>query len=116
MPAFTAAFHPATDLTWQPVGPGIRRSLLAANQELMLVKVEYEAGAAATLQQHPQSRISYVESGEFAVTVGDETRILHAGDSFYVAPDVPHGVSARQAGALLNSFSPPPAEFLPPAK
>lgn len=116
MPTFTAAFHPATDLTWQPVTPGVRRSLLAANQVLMLVIVQYEAGAAVALQEHPQSRISYVESGEFAVTVGDETRILHVGDSFYVAPDVPHGVAARQAGTLLNSFSPPPAEFLPPTK
>ncbi|WP_223650778.1 cupin domain-containing protein [Hymenobacter psoromatis] len=116
MPAFTTAFHPATDLTWQPAGPGIRRSLLATNQELMLVKSEFEAGALGPLQQHPQSRISYVESGEFTVTVGDETRILRTGDTFYAAPNVPHGVVARQAGALLDTFSPPHEELLPPTR
>ena len=115
MPAFTAPFHPATDLIRQPAGPGIRRIVLAANQELMLLKVEYEAGAVVGLREQPHSRISYVESGEFTVTVGDETRILHAGDSFYAAPGVLHGVVARQAGALLDAISPEHAALLPPA-
>ena len=82
----------------------------------MLLKVEFEAGATMALQQYPQSCIGYVESGEFTVTVGDETRILRAGDSFYTAPGVLHGVVARQAGALLNSFSPTRKDLLPLAK
>ena len=111
----TPAFSPATDLAWAETGPGVRRTLVAYNDDLLLVKVEFEAGAVGTRHQHVHSQISYVESGEFEATVGGETRLLKAGDSFYAAPNVPHGVVARQAGALLDSFSPLRLDFLPAA-
>lgn len=108
----TPAFRPATDLAWEPTGPGVRRTLIAYNDDLLLVKVEFELGAVGPLHQHIHSQISYIESGEFEVTVGSATRVLRAGDTFYAAPNVPHGVVARQAGALLDSFSPLRLDFL----
>ena len=111
----TAAFCPAADLAWEETGPGVRRTLVAYNDDLLLVKVEFAAGSVGARHQHVHSQISYVESGEFEVTVGEETRVLHAGDSFYAAPNVPHGVVARQAGVLLDSFSPLRLDFLPAA-
>jgi quercetin dioxygenase-like cupin family protein len=109
----TPAFSPAASLLWEETGPGVRRTLVAYNDDLLLVKVEFEAGAVGALHHHVHSQISYVESGEFEVTVGDEVRVLCAGDSFYAAPNVPHGVVARRAGALLDSFSPLRLDFLP---
>ena len=111
----TSAFSPADSLAWEEAGPGVRRTLVAYNDDLMLVKVEFETGAVGALHQHVHSQISYVESGEFEVTVGAEVRVLRAGDTFYAAPHVPHGVVARQAGALLDSFSPLRFDFLPAA-
>ena len=109
----TAVFRSAAEFTYEETGPGVRRSLVAYNDDLMLVKVEFEAGAVGALHQHVHSQISYVESGEFEVTVGSEVRMLRAGDTFYAAPNVPHGVVARQAGTLLDSFSPLRLDFLP---
>jgi len=111
----TPAFNPAASLAWEETGPGVRRTLVAYNDDLLLVKVEFEAGAVGALHQHVHSQISYIESGEFEVTVGAEVRVLRAGDTFYAAPHVPHGVVARQAGALLDSFSPLRLDFLPAA-
>ena len=111
----TSAFRPAADLAWEETGPGVRRTLVAYNDDLLLVKVAFEAGAVGALHQHIHSQITYVESGEFEATVDGETRILQAGDSFYAAPNVPHGVVARQAGVLLDSFSPMREDFLPAA-
>jgi quercetin dioxygenase-like cupin family protein len=113
MTHFTPAFSPAADLTWETAGAGVRRTLVAYNDNLLLVKVEFETGAVGALHQHVHSQISYVERGEFEVTVGDEVRVLQAGDTFYAAPNVPHGVVARQAGVLLDSFSPVRLDFLP---
>lgn len=112
MKHFTTAFRPAADLRWEEIAPGVRRTLVAYNDDLLLVKVEFETGAVGALHHHVHSQISYVESGEFEATVGDETRLLRAGDSFYAAPNVPHGVVARRAGVLLDSFSPVREDFL----
>ena len=111
----TPAFRPAADLTWAEMAPGVRRTLVAYNDDLLLVKVEFDTGAVGAVHQHVHSQITYVESGEFEATVGDEVRVLRAGDSFYAAPHVPHGVVARQAGVLLDSFSPVRLDFLPAA-
>ncbi len=116
MPHSTSPFRPANALIWHNVVPGIRRTLVAYTDDLQLVKVEFETHAVSLIHQHAHGHISYIESGEFAVTVGEETRILHAGDSFYAAPNVPHGVVARQAGTLLDSVGPAHEDFLPPAK
>jgi quercetin dioxygenase-like cupin family protein len=113
MPRSTPPFSPAADLAWEETGPGVRRTLVAYNDDLLLVKVAFETGAVGALHQHVHSQISYVESGEFEATVGGEVRVLRAGDSFYAAPNVPHGVVARQAGVLLDSFSPVRLDFLP---
>jgi quercetin dioxygenase-like cupin family protein len=113
MPHSTPPFSPAADLAWEETGPGVRRTLVAYNDDLLLVKVAFETGAVGALHQHVHSQISYVESGEFEATVGGEVRVLRAGDSFYAAPNVPHGVVARQAGVLLDSFSPVRLDFLP---
>ena len=106
----TPAFRPATDLTWEEMAPGVRRTLVAYNDDLLLVKVAFETGAIGALHQHVHSQITYVESGEFEATVDGETRLLKAGDSFYAArpelltPMVEHGVLAieMEASALYT--------------
>jgi quercetin dioxygenase-like cupin family protein len=55
---------------------------------------------------------SYVAEGRFEVTVGDETTVLSAGDSFIVPSDTVHGVKALEAGRLVDSFTPHRADFL----
>jgi quercetin dioxygenase-like cupin family protein len=44
--------------------------------------------------------------------VGDETRVLSAGDSFIAPANVVHGVKALDAGRLIDSFTPHRAAFL----
>lgn len=110
MPA--APFAPSADLPWQPAGDGVERQILAHDDGLMLVRVRFAAGAVGAVHHHPHRQVSYVESGTFEVRVGDATRVLRDGDSFVVAPDVPHGVVAREAGVLLDVFSPAREAFL----
>ncbi|MGI4735490.1 MAG: cupin domain-containing protein [Janthinobacterium lividum] len=114
MPNSNPSFRPADTLHWESTSPGVRRAIVAHNADMMLVRVEFRIGAVGALHQHASTQISYIESGEFAVTIGEETRIMYAGDSFYVAPNVPHSAYARQAGVLLDSFSPARQDFLPP--
>lgn len=56
-----------------------------------MVKVVFEEGAVGTMHEHYHSQATYVASGKFELTIGEEKRILEAGDGYYVAPDVLHG-------------------------
>ena len=59
-----------------------------------------------------ESQATYVASGKFELNIGGETRILEAGDGYYVAPDELHGCVCLEAGVLIDTFSPVRADFL----
>ena len=96
----------------ETVAPGVKRQLLGYGGPLMGARVWFETGAVGEVHAHPHAQMSYVESGEFEVRVGDRTQLLSAGDSFYVAPQEPHGAVCRKAGVLIDVFSPAREDFL----
>ena len=65
-----------------------------------------------TLHQHPHTQCTYVASGCFEVTIGDEKKVLKAGDGYYVAHNLPHGCVCLEAGVLIDTFSPMREDFL----
>jgi quercetin dioxygenase-like cupin family protein len=97
---------------WEDLGGGIRRQILGYDAQLMMVRVRFDTGAVGALHHHPHRQVTLVESGRFQVTVASEARVLEAGDSFFAAPDVPHGVVALEAGVLVDVFTPAREDFL----
>ncbi len=96
----------------EQVDDGIKRQFLGYGPELMAVKVWFEEGAEGYQHNHPHTQVSYVESGEFEATIDGESKILKAGDSFYVAPNKSHGAVCKKAGVLIDIFSPQREDFL----
>jgi quercetin dioxygenase-like cupin family protein len=107
-------FVSAADVAWDNTGEGVRRQVLGHGTELMVVRVEFKAGAIGALHQHPHRQATYVVAGRFDVTVGGETSELVAGDCFYASADVVHGVRALEDGALIDVFTPVRKDFLMP--
>ena len=105
-------FVHAADTPWETVAEGVRRRVLGHGPDLMMVVVEFERGAVGTLHRHPHRQVTYVMSGTFDTTVGGETRTLGAGDCFFTVADVEHGVVAREAGTLVDVFTPAREEFV----
>lgn len=97
---------------WDHTDLGVKRKILAHNEDLMLVKVAFEAGGIGTPHQHIHTQTTYIESGKFEVTIDGKTEILNAGDSFYVPPVTMHGVVCLEAGVLLDAFNPRREDFL----
>ena len=109
---FSNVFIQDDDISWEAVGPGVRRKILAYDDSIMLVKADFETGGVGPIHQHFHSQTTYIESGEFAVTIGEETKVLRTGDAYYIPPHVPHGATALQAGVLLDMFSPIREDFM----
>ena len=93
-------------------GDGVMRKVLAYGGALMQVEVAFEAGAVGLLHSHPHEQLTYVLSGVFEFTVGDETRIVRTGDTLYKRPNVVHGCRCVEAGVLLDTFTPQRADLL----
>jgi quercetin dioxygenase-like cupin family protein len=106
------AFVAESDTGWEITGPGVRRKIVAHGPELMLVRVAFDEGGIGPEHAHPHVQCTLVETGRFAITIDGITRMLSAGDSFFVASNLPHSAIALSAGTLLDSFTPMRAEFL----
>ena len=100
------------DLPWEPVDTGVRRKIMAYDDKLMVVKVEFKQGGIGNLHQHHHSQITHVESGIFEVEIGDEKKILTGGDAFYIPPNVMHGAVCLEEGVLIDVFSPMREDFI----
>ncbi|MGF1923230.1 MAG: cupin domain-containing protein [Bacteroidia bacterium] len=101
-----------SDLPWDDLGAGIKRKIMAHNEQIMLVKVAFEKGAIGTLHQHPHLQMSYVAEGSFEVTVGESLKILTKGDVFFAVSNIIHGVVCLEEGLLIDVFNPAREDFL----
>ena len=108
----SSAFVRTGDTPWQEMAPGVRRQILGHGPDLMMVRVEFEPGAVGTLHRHRHRQVTYVAAGTFEVSVNGTWQLLGAGDCFYVSADLEHGVVAREAGTLVDVFTPAREDFL----
>jgi quercetin dioxygenase-like cupin family protein len=96
----------------EDLGNGVTRKILAHDGGLMQVEVAFAQGAIGPLHSHPHEQLTYVLSGAFEFTIGDETRVVRAGDTLYKKPNVLHGCRCLEPGVLLNTFTPQRMDFL----
>lgn len=106
-------FQLETDIPWEDLGNGIKRQLYGYDDKIMMVKVKFEKNAIGAIHSHPHTQVTYVESGTFKTTIGDEIKILRKGDGFYIPSNVAHGVICLETGVLVDVFAPGRNDFLP---
>ena len=97
---------------WVQINEGMRRQMLGYDAEMMMVKVEFKTGGIGSAHTHVHRQCSYVVSGIFEFQVGEEIKIVKAGDGLYMEPNVLHGVKCLEAGVLIDTFSPVREDFL----
>ncbi len=100
------------DISWEIVGEGVKRKIMAYDEKLMFVKVAFEKGGIGKVHQHPHIQITHVESGSFETEIDGKKQVLNAGDAFYIPTNIWHGVVCLEAGVLIDMFSPMREDFL----
>ncbi|MEO9653992.1 cupin domain-containing protein [Marinomonas dokdonensis] len=101
-----------SDVKLEDLGAGVSRKIMAYSDNVMSVEVYFEEGAIGAMHNHPHEQITYVLSGEFEFTIGEETKIVKAGDALYKVPNVMHGCVCLKKGVLLDTFAPMREDFV----
>lgn len=105
-------FQIETETTWEDLGNGVQRKIYGYDDQIMLVKAKFEAGAIGPLHEHYHVQVTYVESGVFEMTIGDEKKIIRKGDGYYVPPHAVHGCVCIEPGILIDVFAPHREDFM----
>jgi quercetin dioxygenase-like cupin family protein len=92
---------------------GAKRQILSYGGGMMTVQFTFPAGVESKIHQHPHEQIGYIVSGELDLIMeGQETHRLTAGCSYYVAPNVKHGVIVHAPTVAIDVFTPIREDFL----
>ncbi|SJL84270.1 cupin domain-containing protein [Vibrio palustris] len=100
------------DVELSDLGGGVSRKILAYSDNIMSCEVYFETGAIGALHHHPHEQLTYVLSGSFEFTIGDEKKIVNQGDVLYKQPNVEHGCVCLEKGVLLDNFTPMRRDFI----
>jgi len=76
------------------------------------MRAELKAGSKMPEHSHAQEQIALVISGKMKLIVGGVPHELTAGQSYYLASNVPHGVETIEDTTVIDTFSPPRDDYL----
>lgn len=95
------------------IGGGVQRKILAYSENLMSVELKFEKGSIGAQHSHPHEQIGYIVSGSLIYKEkGKDDKVLVTGDSYYVPPNIIHGVEVLEDTVLLDIFTPMRKDFL----
>ena len=97
---------------WIEICPGIRRQTLVHGRTMYQMIAHLDPGSRMPEHKHAQEQIVHIMSGRMKLLVEGIPHELIAGDSFYLASNVPHGVETVEETRVLDTFSPPRDEYL----
>lgn len=100
------------DIKLEDLGDGVSRKVLAYNDNMMAVEVHFEKDAVGAMHSHPHEQLTYVLSGAFEFTIGEDVKVVKAGDTMYKKPNIEHGCVCLEAGVLIDNFTPMRKDFV----
>lgn len=100
------------DVDLETCGEGIARKILAYSDNLMCVENHFEIGAVGAMHHHPHTQITYIVSGKFEFTIGDEVRTVCVGDTMLKMNGIVHGCKCIEKGIILDIFTPMREDFV----
>ena len=89
----------------------ITRRVLAGEKG-MAVWVNIKAGAHAAAHSHPHEQIVWMMKGRMDFRIGDERRVLKAGDVAVIPGGVEHEAWCQEDTEVVDIFAPPREDFI----
>ncbi|WP_130733809.1 cupin domain-containing protein [Flavobacterium sp. J27] len=108
----TTLFFNDDSISWEYVTDKIQRKIMGFDENMMMLKVQFETGGIGTIHSHPHIQTTYITEGVFEVIIANETKTLQGGDSFFIPSNVMHGVICKEAGILIDVFHPMRNDFI----
>jgi quercetin dioxygenase-like cupin family protein len=97
---------------WIEICPGIKRRTVSSGTSMYQMLAQLDAGSRMPEHKHAQEQIAHVLKGRMRLIVEGVPHELGAGDAFYLASNVPHGVETIEDTTVLDTFSPPREDYL----
>jgi quercetin dioxygenase-like cupin family protein len=103
----------SADIAPIKIDSGSYRRTLGWGDRTLLSEVTLDAGGVVPRHSHPHEQIGYVARGAIEFTIGDEAKVLRAGDGYVIPGGVPHSCLALEESIAVDVFAPVRDEYIP---
>ncbi len=90
---------------------GVYRRTMATTDEAMICEFFLERGVEVSEHSHMNDQVGYVVFGQFEVSIGGQTRLCVAGDSYAIPGGVLHSGRVLEDTLTIDIFSPPRNDY-----
>jgi len=105
------SFFSVSELPGAEMLPGVLRRAVHL-EHVMMTFFDFEPGSVAPEHSHPHEQITYVVQGGMEFRLGDERRVLQAGEGVCCPPGVAHSaVVLEEPTVALDAWYPPREEY-----
>src|SRR5215469_13817635 len=91
---------------------GLTRRTVAHGNKMYQMLATLAANSKMPAHSPPKEQIVHILKGKMRLIVEGVPHELSSGDSFYLTSNVSHGVETLSATRVLDTFSPPRADYL----
>lgn len=96
----------------EQIGEGIERQMIVGDQ-LMVCRLRFAPHVDTPAHDHPHEQITIVERGRVRFRIGDQERIVQAGDILHFPSGCWHGATMLdEEVVLIDIFTPVREDFL----
>lgn len=92
--------------SWKEVMPGVNRRILAHASTGLMVLYKIESQRTFAWHNHPHAQFGVFLEGEGEFRVGDATRKMKKGDSYFIPPGVFHELKTSEVCTIIDFFTP----------
>ena len=100
------------EITPEPCGEGVKRRVMCYSEDAMCVENVFETGGIGAMHSHPHTQATYIVSGRYRFTIGDEVREVGPGDTLLKREGIMHGCECLEGGVMVDFFTPMREDFV----
>jgi len=102
---------------WVTLSPGIRARVMVEASGSSITLYRIEAGRRFEVHHHPYPELGVILAGRGRVRIGDDTRNLREGDSYYFPAGIVHSFEVDPSGpvVLIDVSAPLPPDVAGPS-
>jgi len=106
-------FSKSTDAGYLQPLDKIAMKTLVHGEKTLMSEFRLEKGARLPRHSHPHEQTGYLVSGQMQLTIGNQSFLVEAGDSWCIGADIEHEASAQENSLAIEVFSPVREDYLP---
>ncbi|MDQ2898747.1 MAG: cupin domain-containing protein [Acidobacteriota bacterium] len=99
------SLHRWSEIAAEQMNPLVSRKVIHG-ETITIARLLLRKGAIVPMHSHANEQIANLESGKLHWVVNGEETIMQGGESFQIAPNVPHMVEALEDCVVIDVFSP----------